>query len=121
MEEHLGLKYLSCLLKKSNPEWAEKLPQVWLEYEKNEDHVVKIVHQIDKLECLHQALIYRKRYRGKQDLSEFRSLSNKITDTWVAQQANQIIEEWDALDKVEASKTEIVFMVGTLYSLTLPF
>lgn len=106
------MKYLSCLLKQSNPEWADRLPQVWLEYEKNDNDVVRIVHDIDRLECLHQALIYRKRYRGKHDLNEFRTLRDKISDKWLSAQANQIIEEWDALDQGEASKTDIIFMIG---------
>ncbi|CAM1507552.1 Fc.00g071930.m01.CDS01 [Cosmosporella sp. VM-42] len=112
LEERLGLKYLSCLLKQSNPTWAEKLPETWLEYENNESQVSELVHQIDKFECLHQALIYRKRYRGKQDLDQFKGLRKKITDPWLVTQADRIMEEWDDVDELESSTTSIIFVIG---------
>lgn len=87
------------------------MPAVWLEYEKGESRVANIVHQVDKFECLHQAFIYQRRHRGN-NLSEFRGLRNKITDPWLAKEADMILTEWDAIEQNTGSNTSIIFMIG---------
>ncbi|KAF4958654.1 hypothetical protein FSARC_10968 [Fusarium sarcochroum] len=110
LEEKLGLEYLSCLLTKSNPKLASQLPEIWLEYEKSETRIAKLVHQIDKFECLHQAFIYQKRHKDKDRLQEFRGQRLKISDKWLADQADKILKEWEELQELPAS-SPIVFVI----------
>lgn len=114
MEERLGVQYLSCLLVESNPLLAAKLPEVWLEYEKSETRIAKLVHQIDKLECLHQALIYRKRHGDGHRLKEFQYLRNKVSDPWLATQADAIMAEWAMMQQKQFS-ISIIFVIGMYY------
>ncbi|KAJ3498919.1 hypothetical protein NLG97_g736 [Lecanicillium saksenae] len=111
LEEKLGVQYLSCLLAKSNPLLAAKLPEDWLEYETSEMRIAKLVHQIDKLECLHQAFIYRKRYGSGHKLEEFQNQRGKISDPWLAKQADAVMAEWVALEKQRLS-SRIFFIIG---------
>ncbi|KAK1981029.1 adenylate kinase-domain-containing protein [Colletotrichum cereale] len=117
MREKLGVKYLSLLLKRSNLDWASKIYDIWNAYERGETRVAKLVHEIDKLECLHQAFIYFKRYKGKHNLEEtltsFKSLREKISDTWLSQQADAILADWELHAKKEKQRLpSIVFVIG---------
>ncbi|KAF4895138.1 Uridylate kinase [Colletotrichum fructicola] len=112
LEEKLGLQYLSCLLKTSNPSWAIKLPEIWLEYESGETRVARLVRQVDKLECLHQAYMYQKRQKGNSRLAEFKYLRERMTDPWLLDQANRILADWEALDASQTASTGLVFVIG---------
>ncbi|KAF7552655.1 hypothetical protein G7Z17_g4144 [Cylindrodendrum hubeiense] len=113
VEEEIGLKHLTYLLKESSPALAERLPDALLEYQICETRVAKLVHQVDKFESLHQAVIRRKnglRVRGKDDLDTMRE---SITDPWLAKQADDITaEDWDALDETAGSRAPIIFVIG---------
>ena len=39
-----------------------------------------------------------------------------MMDAWLLKQADQVIEEWNALDKAEETKTKIIFMIGRSFS-----
>ncbi|KAK2061337.1 P-loop containing nucleoside triphosphate hydrolase protein [Colletotrichum caudatum] len=115
--EKLGVQYLSLLLKRSNPYWASRMIQIWDDYESGETRVAKLVHQVDKLECLHQAFIYFKRYKENHNLEEtltsFKSLRGKISDTWLSQQADDILKEWELHVKKDKQRLpSIVFVIG---------
>jgi UMP-CMP kinase len=111
LEEHLGLQYLSCLLRNTDPRLAEELPRVWQEYEANESEIARLVHEMDKFECLHQAYIYQKRYRENRSLGEFQSLRDKISDPWLAGQADAILADWATIEHRPPSGP-IVFIIG---------
>ncbi|KAK1471217.1 cytidylate kinase [Colletotrichum abscissum] len=117
IRERLGVEFLSLLLKPSNPYWASKMVEVWDEYEEGTTRVAKLVHQIDKLECLHQALIYLKRHQGKTDFQKsfasFKELRKKISDPWLSADADAILGEWNALtNKEQQASTNVVFVIG---------
>lgn len=109
--EKLGVQYLSCLLAKSNPPLAAQLPEIWLEYEASETRVAQLVHQIDKLECLHQAFIYRKRHGSGHRLEEFQDQRAKISDPWLAKQADAVLAEWATVEQKQFS-SPIFFIIG---------
>ncbi|KAK1471428.1 cytidylate kinase [Colletotrichum cuscutae] len=90
---------------------------LWDEYEEGTTRVAKLVHQIDKLECLHQALIYLKRHQGKTDFQKsfasFKELRKKISDPWLSADADAILGEWNALtNKEQQASTNVVFVIG---------
>lgn len=87
---------------------------MWLEYEESETHIAKLVHQIDKLECLHQALIYRKRHGDSHKLEQFQYLRGKISDAWLAKQADAVMAEWATLDQEKLS-SRIFFIIGIYF------
>ncbi|KAJ0167421.1 Uridylate kinase, partial [Colletotrichum tanaceti] len=96
----------------SNPSWATKLPEIWLEYESGETRVARLVRQVDKLECLHQAYMYQKRQKGNFRLGEFKYLRERMTDPWLLDQANRILADWEALDASQTASTGLVFVIG---------
>lgn len=60
--------------------------------------------------------MYQKRDFDATCLTELRSLRDEITDPWLKTQADSIIEEWDAKQKIH--KATIIFMIGELYGET---
>jgi hypothetical protein len=66
------------LLRTYNPEKAEEISTLWLEYEKGETPEAQWVREMDKFECLVQAHEYEQRTFGEKDLDEFQGLSAKI-------------------------------------------
>lgn len=67
----MAFKYLACTLRSSHPDFANSMIDLWNEYEEGKTEAAVLVRQIDKLECLHQAVIYEERH--DIDLSEFMS------------------------------------------------
>ncbi|KAI9896015.1 hypothetical protein N3K66_009084 [Trichothecium roseum] len=82
----------------------------WLEYERGTTRVARIVHQVDKLECLHQAFIYRKRYGRGYNLEDFQGLRAKIEDAWLSKEADRILADWAKLD--DQQTLPIIFVIG---------
>jgi UMP-CMP kinase len=70
---------------------------------------------MDKFECLHQAYIYQKRYRENRSLGEFQSLRDKISDPWLAGQADAILADWATIEHRPPSGP-IVFIIGSRIS-----
>ncbi|KAK6223020.1 cytidylate kinase [Colletotrichum tabaci] len=117
LEERLGLTYLSYLLKASNPYWASRILGIWHEYESGVTRVAQLVRQVDKLECLHQAFIFLKRYKGQRKLEatmkDFKDLRKKISDPWLSAQADFVLADWALLEKKEQQRSPgIVFVIG---------
>ncbi|POS81097.1 cytidylate kinase [Diaporthe helianthi] len=112
LRENLAFKFFDCLIRPSNPGFAAELAQLWREYEDKSTEISRFVNQVDKFECVQQAAIYDKRYRGKIDLDDFRSLTKQITDPWLSAMAEKTIEEWDANKARRKSTPCIIFVVG---------
>ncbi|KAF2113719.1 cytidylate kinase [Lophiotrema nucula] len=75
--EEMAFKFLACTLRSSHPTFADSILDLWHEYENRETQAAMLVHQIDKLECLNQAVIYEQ--RTGIDLDEFMELEEKIS------------------------------------------
>ncbi|CCF42545.1 cytidylate kinase, partial [Colletotrichum higginsianum] len=117
LEERLGLTYLSCLLKASNPYWASRILGIRHEYESGVTRVAQLVRQVDKLECLHQAFLYLKRYKRQRNfeatMKDFKDLRKKISDPWLSAQADFILADWALLEKKEQQRSPgIVLVIG---------
>lgn len=113
VEEEIGLKHLSYLLKESSPALAERLPEALVEYQNGETRVAKLIRQVGKFESLHQAVIRRKRGLGVRGTDDLDAMRESITDPWLAQQADEITaDDWDALDETVGSKAPTIFVIG---------
>jgi hypothetical protein len=73
----MALKFLVCIIRSTNPEFAGRVLELWYEYEKGETRAAILVKQMDKLECMHQAVIYEE--RTGIDMSDFMQLKEKVT------------------------------------------
>lgn len=112
LREGLGLSFLACLARNSNNDsFAERMESLWREYEEHKSFVSTIVHQVDKLDALHQAYRYSLRY-PRLDFRDFRSHRDEITDSWLAIQADEILRKWDAADARETTDLITIFVVG---------
>jgi 5'-deoxynucleotidase YfbR-like HD superfamily hydrolase len=73
----MALKFLVYIIRSTNPEFAGRVLELWYEYEKGETRAAILVKQMDKLECMHQAVIYEE--RTGIDMSDFMQLKEKVT------------------------------------------
>ncbi|KAH6970955.1 adenylate kinase [Ilyonectria sp. MPI-CAGE-AT-0026] len=113
VEEEIGLKHLSYLLKESSPALAERLPEALVEYQNGETRVARLIRQVGKFESLHQAVIRRKRGLGVRGTDDLDAMRESITDPWLAKQADEITaDDWDALDETVGSKAPTIFVIG---------
>ncbi len=68
--------------------------KIWQEYQENNSHESKIVHQIDRLEMALQAKIYQKDGHSQEKLeSFFESAKIDITDPKLKELFTKIIED----------------------------
>jgi hypothetical protein len=90
------------------PRLADRMRGAWQEYEQHESHVSKIVHQIDKLDPLQQALRYARQYPDLKPnpqyptlrLGDFRAkeILDQITDPYLVGIRDGILRDWDAYE-----------------------
>lgn len=110
--EDLGLQYLGSLAKKGgNPQFADRIRELWDEYEEGESPIAKVVHQVDKLDALQQAFIYAVRY-PECDFNDFKSHRDYISDPWLSKEAEEVCRKWDAHESRTKSNLAIIFVVG---------
>lgn len=57
---------------------GEEIRNVWQEYEDGETDESKFVHDVDKIELMHQMLEYEKSHEGRIQLSEFARVAKRI-------------------------------------------
>jgi putative hydrolase of HD superfamily len=75
---------------------GEEVRAVWQEYEDGLTEESKFVHDIDKIELLHQMVEYEKSNAGKLELSEFARVATRIELPEVRQWWEEIREEREA-------------------------
>lgn len=112
MRESLGLEYLCCLASQAgHTTLADQAKSLWDEYEEESSHISRIVNQIDQLEALQQAYIYSARY-PEHDLSDFKAHRHSMSDPWIVQEADKILEKWSVLESRTKADLAIVFVIG---------
>lgn len=111
MREELALKYLSCTIRGTNPNSADMLLELWYEFEEGKTEAALLVRQIDKLECVHQAVMYEER-TGK-DMSDFMGLKEKITLPQLQPLLETCVTKYQKLQLRKKSDITIVFVTGT--------
>lgn len=75
---------------------GDEIRRVWQEYEDSETEESKFVHDIDKIELLHQMLEYEKHHEGRIDLGEFARVGTRIQLPEVKAWWGEIIAEREA-------------------------
>lgn len=97
------------------PEAANRLRVVWQEYEQQESHVSKIVHQIDKLDPLQQAFQYTRQHPDQAFLLEdfkAKSILDGITDPFLVDIKDRILSDWDAYESRKRNFQFILVLGG---------
>ena len=77
LREEMALKFLACTIRPSNSHFADLILRLWYEYEAGETQTSLLVRQLDKLECMDQAIIFEERHN--LDLSDFIDLKEQVT------------------------------------------
>lgn len=120
--EELGLEFLACQLRDAGSPLAERVVDLWTEFEQCESHVSQIVNQIDLLDPLQQAYRYTCLYPSLAPnpqhpglhLRDFRApaVLASITDPHLKGIASGVIHKWDAFDSRRTSSRPFILVVG---------
>lgn len=113
MREEMALKFLACTMRSTNPDFADRILELWHEFEKGETRVALLVRQIDSLECMHQAVIYEE--RAGEDMSEFMKLEEKITLPELKPLLDTVLRKSEELKMRKRADVVIVFVSGRAY------
>ena len=113
--EYNWFQYLENLLRTYNPEKAEEISTLWLEYEKGETPEAQWVREMDKFECLVQAHEYEQRTFGEKDLNEFQGLSANIHSEEACQWARFLSQEREEHLAKRKRRLRIIFITGMWY------
>ena len=108
----MALKFLTCTIRSSHPDFADLIMELWYEFEKGETDVAVLVRQIDKLDSIVQAVIYEER-TGK-DMSEFMELKDEITLPELRPLLDTCLEEREELRLRRQAEADliVVFVSG---------
>jgi 5'-deoxynucleotidase YfbR-like HD superfamily hydrolase len=106
----MALKFLACTVRPSNSRFADLILELWYEYEAGESRVSQLVRQIDKLECIDQAIIYEE--RSGLDLGEFMALKIHITLPELMPWLQIRLEDYERLKSRKKEEILVVFVSG---------
>jgi HD domain len=106
----MALKFLACTIRPSNSRFADLILNIWYEYEAGETRLSLLVRQLDKLECIDQAIIYEERYG--LDLSEFMALKEQVTLPELQPWLKIRLQEYDDLMLRKKAEIVVVFVSG---------
>lgn len=106
----MALKFLACTIRATNPEFADQILELWHEYDEGKTRTAILVKQIDKLECMHQAVIYEER-TGK-DMSGFMKLQVKVTLPELKPLLDTCLQRYEELKERRQADIIVVFVSG---------
>jgi 5'-deoxynucleotidase YfbR-like HD superfamily hydrolase len=106
----MALKFLASTIRATNPDFAHMILELWYEYEEGKTRTALLVRQVDKLECLHQAVLYEER-TGK-DMSDFISLKEKITLPELKPLLDSCLQKYSELTLRKQANIVVVFVSG---------
>ncbi|KAL1887034.1 hypothetical protein Cpir12675_006735 [Ceratocystis pirilliformis] len=72
---------------------GKQIREIWQEYEDSKTFESIVVHDLDKLELLHQMVDYEKRANGELDLGEFTYVATKVVTPEINDMAAQVLAE----------------------------
>ncbi|KIW06136.1 hypothetical protein, variant [Verruconis gallopava] len=78
---------------------GEEIRKLWQEYEDGETDESMFVHDVDKIELMHQMIEYERDYGGKMNLSEFARVGTRIQLPEVKEWWKEILAEREAFWK----------------------
>ena len=106
----MALKFLACTVRAANPQFADSILEQWYEYEAGESQAAVLVRQMDKLECMDQAIIYEE--RSGLDLGEFMALKEQITLPELKPWLEIRLRDYGGLKLRKRAKIVVVFVSG---------
>jgi 5'-deoxynucleotidase YfbR-like HD superfamily hydrolase len=106
----MAMKFLTCTAQPSSPEQANMLMDLWNEYEEGQSKPAQLVRQIDKLECLQQAVLYQQRYQ--LPLEEFLDLKDNITLPELQPLLNTCLAKYDEVRMRQRDALVVIFVSG---------
>jgi 5'-deoxynucleotidase YfbR-like HD superfamily hydrolase len=86
------------------------LVDLWNEYEDGQSKTAQLVKQIDKLECLQQAIMYQQRYQIP--LEEFMDLKEKITLPELQPLLTQCLAKYEEVKTRQREPLLVIFVSG---------
>jgi hypothetical protein len=108
----MALKFLACTLRSSNPDFADSILDLWHEYEDGKTDTAILVRQLDKLECIHQAVVYEE--RSGVDLGEFMELKEKVTLPGWQPLLNDCLHKHEEIKMRKEKNPVVIFVSGKL-------
>ncbi|KAK6462439.1 hypothetical protein DFJ63DRAFT_319257 [Scheffersomyces coipomensis] len=88
-----SINYLSSIIKPYNPEYAQEIVELWLDYEEIRTIEARYVKDIDKYEMIQQAWEYEQEYGLKYDLSEFYDSRSAIVSSEIGELCDEVIRQ----------------------------
>ncbi|KAF2028940.1 cytidylate kinase [Setomelanomma holmii] len=111
LQEEMAMKYLACTLHDSSTNLREMLVDVWHEYEAGQSQAAQLVKQVDKLECIQQAIVYRQKHSIPR-LDEFMELQAKITLPELQPLLQVCLKRYEVVKMSQQDDMVIVFVSG---------
>lgn len=109
----MALKFLACTIRSFNPSFANLILDHWYEYEAGESRTSVLVRQMDKLECMDQAVIYEE--RSGEDLSEFMALRADIDLPELKPWLEILLQNYENLKSRKNANIVVGFVSGITY------
>ncbi|KAH8906447.1 P-loop containing nucleoside triphosphate hydrolase protein [Coniochaeta sp. PMI_546] len=113
--EELGLDFIACLLRNAGNPLADRVEDLWNEYELHKSHVSVVVHQIDELDLLQQAFPLHFTRHPELQLRDFRGpeVLDAITDDYLKGIADEVVRKWDVFESRRRSRrASFILVVG---------
>jgi len=106
----VGMKYLACTVRQANPVFADQILELWSEHEEGASLAARLVRQLDKLECLDQAVIYEE--RSGVNLEEFMGLEEQVTLPELRDLVDMRLQDYERLRSRARTHIVIIFVSG---------
>jgi 5'-deoxynucleotidase YfbR-like HD superfamily hydrolase len=110
VREQMAMKFLACTAKSWSPDQANMLLDLWNEYEEGQSKPAQIVKQIDKLECLQQAVMYQQKYQIP--LQEFMDLKEMVTLPELKPLLDVCLRKYEEVKMRQHDDLVVVFVSG---------
>ena len=107
----MAMKFITCTLRPSSLSHADEVMELWIECEQGESDAAVLVHQIDKIECMSQAMIYEQRLGI--DMSEFMALKEQVTLPYLKNCVELRIQSYSEAKARKDGDYVVVFVSGT--------
>lgn len=117
LREEMAMKFLAYTIRPSNSHFADLILELWYEYETGETQASRLVRQMDKLECIDQAVLYEE--RSGLDLSDFMTLKEQITLPELQPWLKIRLQNYADLKLKKTADITVVFISGTIRSTLL--
>jgi UMP-CMP kinase len=91
---------------------ADTMIDLWYEYEKGETQAARLVKQVDKLECIHQAVVYET--QNDVALDEFMTLKDKVTLPELKPLLETCLDRRGEIVMRKKSDIVVIFVIGKI-------